>query len=109
MNRPASALLLGVASALLALATGRLEFVRTVELKTYDLRMRLTADPSVAHPDIVLVAIDEDSLRRLEPIVGRWPWPRLVHAELLNFLLRGPAKVIAYDVLFTEEDRRSIE
>jgi len=109
LNKASSALVLGVASALLALAIGRLEFVRTVELKTYDLRMRLTADAAQAHPDIVLVAIDEDSLRRLEPIVGRWPWPRLVHAELLNFLARAPARVIAYDVLFTENDRRSIE
>ena len=109
LNKAASALGLGVASALLALAIGRLEFVRTVELKTYDLRMRLTADPARAHPGIVLVAIDEDSLRRLEPVVGRWPWPRLVHAELLNFLSRAPAKVVAYDVLFTEQDRRTIE
>ena len=109
LNKAFSALALGVASALLALAIGRLDFVRTVELKTYDLRLRLTADPARAHPDIVLVAIDEDSLRRLEPVVGRWPWPRLVHAELLNFLARGPAKVVAYDVLFTEGDLRSIE
>ena len=92
----------------MALAIGRLDFPRTVELKTYDVRMRLTAAPLEARTDIVLVAIDDDSIQRLEPAVGRWPWPRLVHAQLVNFLARGPARVVAYDVFFTEGDRRSL-
>ncbi len=100
---------LGLLSAGVALAAGRLELARTVELKSYDLRMRLTADPAQARTDIVLVSIDEDSLRRLEPVVGRWPWPRLVHAQLLNFLARGPARVVGYDVFFTERDRKRFE
>ena len=109
MRKPLVAVGLGLLSAALALAIGRAEFARTVELKTYDLRTRVTADPSTARRDIVLVAIDEDSLRRLEPLVGRWPWPRLVHAQLLNFLARGPARVVGYDVLFTEQDRKTFE
>jgi adenylate cyclase len=109
LNKAASALGLGIVCATLALAIGRSDFAQTVELKTYDARMRVTADAGRASPDIVLVTIDEDSLRRLEPAVGRWPWPRLVHAELLNFLARAPARVVAYDVLFTEGDIRSIE
>ena len=80
-------------------------FAKTVELKTYDLRTRLTARPETARRDILLVTIDEDSIRKLEPIVGRWPWPRLVHAQLVNYLARGPAKVVGYDVLFSERDR----
>jgi adenylate cyclase len=100
---------LGLLSAVVALAIGRLDFARTVELKTYDVRMRLTADPSQARTEIALVAIDDESIRRLAPVVGRWPWPRLVHAQLLNFLARGPARVIAYDVFFTEEDLRSFD
>ena len=39
-------------------------------------------------------------------IVGRWPWPRLAHATLLDFLARAPAKLVVYDVLFTEPDLR---
>ena len=109
MKKPLAAFALGLLSAVLALAIGRLDFVHTVELKTYDLRMRMTADPASARTDIVLVAIDEDSLRRLEPTVGRWPWPRLVHAQLLNYLARGPARVVGYDVLFTERDLKSFD
>lgn len=90
----------GLAGALLALP----DFARTVELKAYDLRVRLTARPETARRDIVMVTIDEQSIRKLEPQVGRWPWPRLVHAYLINYLVRGPAKVVAYDVLFSERD-----
>jgi adenylate cyclase len=109
VNKSVIGLALGLACALAALGVGRLPFVRTIELKTYDGRMRLAADPAGARREIVLVAINEDSLRRLEPIVGRWPWPRLVHAQLLNFLARGPAKVIAYDVIFTERDKHRFD
>ncbi len=89
----------------MALALGQLPFVQTIELKTYDWRLRATADPAAARRDIVLVTIDEDSVRGLEPLVGRWPWPRLVHAQLLNFLARAQPTVVLYDVLFTERDR----
>jgi CHASE2 domain-containing sensor protein len=37
---------LGAAAAALAWALGHTAFLRTVELKTYDYRVRLTADPS---------------------------------------------------------------
>ena len=58
---------------------------------------------------IALVTIDDSTIRRLEPLFGRWPWPRLVHAFAIDFLARGPARVVAYDVLFTEHDRRSFD
>ena len=96
---------IGLAAALLALVLGRLPFVEVVELKTYDWRMRATAESARARDDIVLVTIDEESIRGLEPLVGRWPWPRLVHADVLNYLGRAKPRVVLYDVLFTESDR----
>jgi adenylate cyclase len=98
------ALAIGLGAALIALAAGRLPFVKTVELKSYDWRMRATADPSKARDDIVLVDIDEQSIRALAPYFGRWPWPRLVHAHLLDFLSRSRPKVVLYDILFGEPD-----
>ena len=53
-------------------------------------------------PPIAQVLIDDHSIRQLEPIVGRWPWPRMVHAVLVDFLARGPATLVVYDVLFSE-------
>jgi len=48
--------------------------------------------------DIVVVEIDDDSIEAL----GRWPWPRSVHARLIDALARSGAAAIVYDVLFTE-------
>jgi adenylate cyclase len=80
--------------------------LQTVELKSYDWRLTRTARPETARKDIALVEIDEYSLRNLEPYAGRWPWPRVVHAMLVDYLARGGAKVIAYDVMFADADTR---
>ncbi|MCP5197731.1 MAG: EAL domain-containing protein [Gammaproteobacteria bacterium] len=50
--------------------------------------------------DIVIVAIDEQSLRKL----GRWPWPRHRHAELMRKLAASDAKAVAFDIVFAEPD-----
>jgi adenylate cyclase len=101
--------LIGAAAALGAALIALIPFFQTVEFKTYDWRVRHTVDPSTARQDIVLIRIDDLSIRKLEPAVGRWPWPRLVHANLLDYLSRAPARVILYDVLFAERDRRSFK
>lgn len=98
--------LLGLTAGLLAAAAGTLSFIQTIDAKLLDAWSRRAVDPAHAHPDLVLVEIDETSLRRLEPVVGRWPWPRLVHAAVVDFLARGPAAVVAYDVAFLDHDRR---
>ena len=87
------------------LAGGGQNFLQSIELKTYDWRLTHTARPSTARQDIALVEIDEYSLRNLEPNAGRWPWPRVVHSMLIDYLARAPAKVIVYDVDFAERTR----
>ncbi|WP_028231774.1 CHASE2 domain-containing protein [Paraburkholderia mimosarum] len=49
-------------------------------------------------PDIVLVEIDNASVAAL----GRWPWPRALHARLVDQLAKAGAAAVVYDVLFTE-------
>ena len=95
-----------VAAAVVAAVLGLLGFVHNIELKTYDLRVAATARPAAPANNIVVVAIDNESIRRLEPLVGRWPWPRLVHATVVDYLAAAGAKVIAYDILFPERDIR---
>ena len=97
----------GLAAGLAGLLLGQLPFFQVAESKLYDLDMRWTVDPAGANPAISVVEIDEISLRRLEPVVGRWPWPRLVHAVVVDFLARGPARAVAYDVSLTDRDRRT--
>ena len=61
----------------------------------YDALMKARATrPS----DIVVVAIDEASLAK----IGRWPWPRDVHAQVLRRLAAVRPAAIGYDVLFVE-------
>jgi adenylate cyclase len=100
---------IGLVAALLATLLARSPFVDAVELITYDWRMRLTARPDQPGEDVVLVSIDDDSVRRLAPLVGRWPWPRLLHASLVDYLTRAPARAVVYDVLFTEPDVRRFD
>ena len=97
----------GLAAGVAGLLLGQLPFFRVVESKLYDLDIRWTVEPEQAHPSIAIVEIDEISLRRLEPVVGRWPWPRLVHAFVIDYLARGPARAVAYDVSLTDRDRRT--
>ena len=58
----------------------------------------ITSSPPPVSDQVALVAIDERSLSRL----GRWPWPRSLHAELIAKLNRAGAQTIIFDVLFAE-------
>ena len=53
---------------------------------------------------IVIVDIDDHSLSQLTPIYGKWPWPRTVHAEYLEYIVKAGAKLVVYDMLFSEPD-----
>jgi adenylate cyclase len=97
---------IALAAGLVALGLGWVPVVRGVEWLLYDLRMRRTIDPGHAPANIAIIEIDEDSLRDLEPFVGRWPWPRVLHAHLIDYLARAPARLVVYDVLFLDHDRR---
>jgi CHASE2 domain-containing sensor protein len=64
----------------------------------YDLGRYLTFKPAPA--DIVIVAIDEASLKN----IGRWPWSRNVHADLVGKLKQEQARVIGLDIIFSEPE-----
>lgn len=59
--------------------------------------------PREATNDVVIVDLDENSLRQ----IGQWPWPRDIVAKLTDNLNDMGAKVIAFDMVFAEEDRTS--
>jgi adenylate cyclase len=91
-----------VAAAVLLL--GRTGLMRRAELATFDARTQAFADPALASKDVVIAAIDEASLNELAPAVGRWPWPRAVHAQVLDYLRFAGARLVVYDVEFPEPD-----
>ena len=67
---------------------------------TADERTRLRAwfHAPVPADDLALVGIDDISLHDL----GRWPWNREFHGDLLTLLGRVKPAVVAWDLLFTE-------
>jgi len=74
-----------------------------LELKAFDMRAR--HNPKQSSSDVAIILIDEASLRGMNPIVGRWPWPRSVHADVVEFLSMSGAKAVLFDILFTENEK----
>jgi len=85
--------LLATACIALAVAT---DLFRRADNLVYDQLIRIQREP--ASDQIIVVAIDDDSLAR----IGGFPWPRAQHARLLDTLSAARPKAILYDVLFVE-------
>lgn len=55
-----------------------------------------------ASNQVVVIDIDEQSMKLLGSHYGRWPWPRKVYKDLLEFFAVGEPAGIFFDLLFTE-------
>jgi len=97
---------IGMLGAVLALAVGNTDFIQALERQTLDIKFRNFVRPFSNESNIVIIDINEDAIKDLEPDLGRWPWPREVHANLISYLVRDGAKVIAFDILFSERTAR---
>ncbi|MBW2699228.1 MAG: adenylate/guanylate cyclase domain-containing protein [Deltaproteobacteria bacterium] len=91
-----------------------MQFLPKLENSFSDLKMLIRGGPETdeerlafqkdAH--VVILAIDEKSLRM--PELGLWPWPREKIAIMVEQLLRCEAKVVGFDVVFAEPDASRI-
>jgi len=84
--------------------------LRRLELFGFDLLTRMSTPATVKAP-VVIVGIDEFSFAELQL---QWPWPRGLHAELIDQIMAAGASAVALDILFAEpsipeEDRRLAE
>jgi len=52
-----------------------------------------------APDDIVIIAIDDESLQR----IGKYPWSRRTIAECLNKISEGSPRAVGIDVIYAEE------
>ena len=73
-----------------------------LELKTLDARF-LSRGKIPTSNQVVLVTIDEKSLDEL----GRWPWPRVRMAQVLDALVKAEVKVVGFDIVWAEPDENS--
>lgn len=85
-------LLLSALATLLAVHDGGWRLDRLL----YDSTLAMLPRP--AAEDIVIVAIDDVSIAA----VGRWPWPRTVHATLLERIAAARPRAIALDFVLSE-------
>lgn len=71
----------------------------------YDGVINLMAQENNADADVVIVTIDEKSINAL----GRWPWSREYHAQLVDVLQAAQPQVLGFSILFTElgEDKEA--
>ncbi len=92
---------LSFATSLLLITVGLIysDWLERVDLVMFDTPQQIWTRP--APEDVVIIAVDEYSLTAL----GRWPWSRRVHAELLNKLSETDVKAVVFDIIFADPDR----
>jgi serine/threonine-protein kinase len=72
------------------------DFIGTLDRRYYDFAS--TASARQPSDKIAIIAIDDQSLAN----IGRWPWPRDVHAQLIDQLAAAGPKTIVDAVFFSE-------
>ncbi|EFL90696.1 EAL domain-containing protein [Ahrensia sp. R2A130] len=97
--------LLGVlAIALVCSALQGREPLRHVQSQLTDMRSGAVERPATG--DLLFLAIDKESV----DLIGQWPWPRRIHATIIDKLLAAGVRDIAFDIDFSarsqiEDDR----
>lgn len=69
------------------------------EDRFYDFRMNMTLDQNTVNNKLALAAIDDYSIKK----IGKWPLPRENWATMVDKLRIFGAKVVAFDVFFSED------
>jgi len=70
---------------------------------SYDWQMsQIRADKKISD-EVAVILIDESSLDAMDNYAGRWPWPRFVYADLLQFLSYAEPKGVMFDIMISEK------
>jgi len=92
--------LLTAAVLVIALAASSFSWFERADLAVLDLA--IVAQEHPARNDIVIVAIDDESIG----VIGRWPWRRTVLAALVDQIGADKPRAIGIDVILSEHDIR---
>jgi adenylate cyclase len=92
--------IVGVAFTGLAIVAYGTDLLRSLELSTVNTRFQIRGSQP-RPPDVVLVEVDEATFSELPTY--QWPYPRKLHAQVIEAISRENPKVIAYDVQFSEK------
>jgi len=97
----------GTGACVLVLLLSASEAFRALERRTGDQLLeieRALGGGGLADSSIVIVDIDNRTLRLYQEDLGRWPWPRNAHGAILELIGLGEPRLVGYDVLFSEPD-----
>jgi adenylate cyclase len=78
--------------------------VEGVELKTLDWRFQQASRPKDADTNIVMIAIDQNSLEAFAGRNVQWPWPRELYGIVVDYLHNAGASSISFDMMFDRND-----
>src|ERR1700691_4801557 len=76
------------------------DFVYRMEWSSLDTRFQFRGR-TPTDPRIIIVDVDQESQEQL----GRWPFPRIHFAHLLDALREDGARVVAFDMTFSKPDQ----
>jgi len=86
----------GLLVSLLFFGLASTPLLQSIETKAYDWGVK--SSQRAPSDKISIIAIDDESINNL----GRWPWSRDLHAQMIDQLTEAGAKVIGYTALFSE-------
>jgi adenylate cyclase len=90
--------LVGLMTAALAVVAYLTDVLREPELDSVDARFAVRGEDDPP-PELAVVGVDDVTFGDLQE---QWPFPRRLHARVVDRLVDDGARVIAYDVQFTE-------
>jgi len=94
---------IGIISTIFAMMISGFGVFNGVESKSIDWRFKARGIVQPKAP-VVIVAIDDDSFPRMPE---RWVWPRTFYVKAIENLNKWGAKVIAFDVVYSEATARN--
>lgn len=104
INKTTRAIFIGLTIGIIISLFYSAKFFTRLELITTDFRRHLIEYQKNNSPreDIVFFFIDQKSIDELKEDSIYWPWPRKVSGDIIKYLNAGGAKLIVFDVLYTE-------
>jgi len=86
----------GFAICIFIISLSNIGLFERLEHDAYDFGVR--SSERLPNNKIAVIAIDDVSIAN----IGRWPWPRDIHAQMHRILKRGGAKVVGQTTFFIE-------
>ncbi len=97
-------LVVGTVSALVVVFLIVTDLISSIDRPMLDKMFRLASHPERADTSVVIATIDQNSLDYFERQGVSWQWPRDFYSFLLDYLKKGGAKAVIFDMDFSKND-----